>query len=153
MSAPDVLASYPVIVPLTVAWGDMDAYQHVNNVVYFRWFETGRIAYFVATDVIVDTGMPQGVGPILATTSCRFRTPLTYPDQVRIGIRVTRLDADRFTMTYAVASERLGRIAATGEGVVVSVDYATGAKVPMPEPWREGIARLEGSMPPSSGQP
>ncbi len=150
MSQPDLLADYAIIVPIAVAWGDMDAYQHVNNVVYLRWFETARIAYFLATQVVIEAGMPQGVGPILATATCRFRAPVTFPDDVRVGIRVSTVDRDRFTMEYAVASERLGRLAATGDGIVVSVDYATGKKAPLPEAWRQGILRVEGEMPPSS---
>ena len=42
----DLLAGYPVVIEIPVAWGEMDAFQHVNNIVYFRYFESGRIAYF-----------------------------------------------------------------------------------------------------------
>ena len=136
-----LLVGYPVTVPLTLQWGEMDAYQHLNNVVYFRYFETSRIAYFRAMGLTDDTA---AVRPILASTACRFRAPLHYPDQVTVGARVTEVGEDRFGMEYAVASERLGRVAAEGQALLVAYDYRAGLKAPVPAPWREAIARLEG---------
>lgn len=137
------LSAFPVVIELPVIWGQMDAFQHVNNVVYFRYFESARIAYFERTGVVGDPG----VGPILAHTSCRFRAPLTYPDTIRVGARVTELGADRFTMEYAVASEKLGRLAATGDGVIVSFDYQAGEKAALPKAWLDAIRALEGPLP------
>ncbi|MEZ4453975.1 MAG: thioesterase family protein [Nannocystaceae bacterium] len=139
------LQGYPVIVRWPVAWGDMDAFAHVNNVVYFRWFESARIAYFAALE-----WAPGGVGPILAHTACAFRAPLTYPDTVVIGARVDEVGDDRFTMRYRVVSERLDRIAAEGEGRVVSYDYSRGIKAPLPAAIRAAIERLEGRPAPST---
>jgi acyl-CoA thioester hydrolase len=141
----DPLDGFPVIVDFPVAWGDMDAIGHVNNVKYFRWFEDGRIAWFDAVG-IKDIAAASGVGPILATTNCRFRIPLTYPDSVRIGARVTSLEADRFTMEYAVASVAHGAVAASGEGVVVAFDYAAGVKSVWPAELRERIEKLQGPL-------
>jgi acyl-CoA thioester hydrolase len=136
----DLLAEFPVIVPHRVLWGEMDAYRHVNNTVYFRWFESARIAYFERMAVIGSYG---GVGPILASTSCRFRAAVKYPDEIRAGARVAKLDEDRFTMAFAVASAALGRIVAEGEGVIVPFDYAAQKKVALPAAWREAIEKLE----------
>jgi acyl-CoA thioester hydrolase len=83
------------------------------------------------------------VGPILAETRCRFRLPLDYPDQVTAGARVTRLEADRFLMAYAVVSHRHGKLAAEGDGLIVSYDYAAGRKAPLPEPIAAAIRTLE----------
>ncbi len=135
-------ASFPVRLSIRVAWGEMDAVAHLNNTVYFRYFESARIAYFERMDIL-PAGAPASVGPILASTSCRFRAPITYPDTVEVGARVRELSRDRFTMEYAVHSEQLGRVAATGEGVLVSYDYAAGRKVDLPEAWRERIVSLE----------
>lgn len=136
------LSSFPVRLPIRVAWGEMDAFAHLNNTVYFRYFESARIAYFERM-AILPSAAPSSVGPILASTSCRFRAPITYPDSVEVGARVRELSRDRFTMEYAVYSERLARIAATGEGVIVSYDYAASRKVDLPEPWRVRIDELE----------
>jgi acyl-CoA thioester hydrolase len=123
----------------------MDAFGHVNNIIYFRYFESARIAYFEKL------GMPEfikldPVGPILAETSCRFRAPLSYPDTVSIGARVTSVSEDRFVMSYAVFSHKLERLAAEGEGVIVCYDYRQNSKAPFPHNLRQRIAEIEGSI-------
>lgn len=137
-----LLHDYPVTIEIPVAWGEMDAFQHLNNVVYFRYFESARIAYFEAIDML---GVMEetGVGPILAETRCRYRIPLTFPDTVSVGARVSSLDPRGFMMQYAVASRRHGQIAAEGDGRIVTVDYAGGGKAPLPDRVRERIQALE----------
>jgi acyl-CoA thioester hydrolase len=137
--APDPLQGYPVQVEIPVAWGEMDAFGHVNNVVYFRYFESARIACFERL------GYPElttttGLGPILASTDCRFRLPLTYPDTVVAAARIGAIGADDFMMHYLVVSRRHGRVAAEGSGRIVSYDYGKQCKSPLPPELR---ARLE----------
>jgi acyl-CoA thioester hydrolase len=132
-----------VAIEIPVAWGDMDAFQHVNNVIYFRYFESARIAYFDAIDMLTEMEAT-GVGPILAETRCRFRIPLTFPDTVAVGARVDALAPQGFMMQYAVASRRHGKIAAEGDGRIVTLNYATGRKAPLPEPVHTRIQALEG---------
>ena len=141
MSEP--LEGFPVEVEVPVAWGDMDAFRHVNNTVFFRWFETGRIAYFLAI------GWPKvqeatGVGPILAATSCRFKRPVAFPDRIVVAARVPPFDGNRFTMEYRVASAAHGGVAAEGEGLIVPYDYRAKAKAALPEEVRRAIEALEG---------
>lgn len=136
------LAGYPVVVEVPVVWGEMDAFGHVNNIVYFRYFETARIAYFEKLDVR-EFLERDPVGPILAETTCRFRAALSYPDRVSIGARVASIGEDRFVMRYAVFSHRLGRPAAEGEGTLVCFDYRQNRKAPVPERLRLRIAELE----------
>lgn len=133
---------FPVEVETPVAWGDMDAFGHVNNTVFFRYFETARIAYF---DEIDFTGGPERgeVGPILHSTHCRFRRPLTYPDTVTVAARVTETGEDRLSMEYRVVSRKLGAVAAEGGGIVVCYDYGEGRKAPLPERIRRRIRELE----------
>lgn len=140
----ELLRGFPSVVEVPVLWGDMDAFQHVNNTVYFRYFETGRIAYFQQIGFVgaIDE---RGIGPILASASCRFRFPLTYPDTVSIGTTVTNIDVDRITMRHVVVSQRHGRVAAEGEGVVVSFDYRANHKAPLPDAVRQRIAALQGT--------
>ena len=143
--ADDLLVGFPVVVEQAVAWGDMDSYQHVNNVVYFRYFENARLEYFRRLDWFAyEKGTD--VSPILASTHCRFRRALTYPDMIRIGARVIKIEADRFTYEYRLVSERLGRIAADGEGVIVTYNHARGEKVPVPDELKRRIAELEASV-------
>lgn len=138
----DLARGFPVVIEMAVRWGDMDAYQHVNNVSYLRYFESGRMAYFDALEVADFLGL-DGVGPILAETSCRYRFPLTYPDRLSIGVRVENLAEDRFTQQYIVISHRHARVAATGTGTVVTFDYPSGRKAPIPPRVRRRIEELE----------
>jgi acyl-CoA thioester hydrolase len=139
----ELLQDFPVTIRLPVAWGEMDAFQHVNNVVYFRYFESARIAYFDAIE-IMNVMETTGVGPILAETRCRYRIPLTFPDTVTVGVRVSALAPQGFTMQYAVASRRHGKLAAEGDGRIVTIDYAGGGKTDLPGVVRERILSLEG---------
>ncbi len=79
-----LLEDFSVIVEFPVAWGEMDALSHVNNVAYFRYFENARIAYFDRIK-IWELMEKTGMGPILASTQCWFRFPLTYPEQGGLG--------------------------------------------------------------------
>lgn len=139
------LREYPVVIRRPLSWGQMDAFQHVNNVEYFRFFEDARIAYFEAIDLYdaTDVGALSGVGPILASTSCKFIRPLTYPDDVRVGARVTGFGEHRFTVEHAVASVDSERVVAAGEAEVVSFHYGEGRKVEVPADWRRAIEQLE----------
>ena len=138
-----LLEGFPVIVEFPVAWGDMDALGHVNNVTYFRYFENARIAYFERMKMW-EFMKQTGIGPILASTQCRFRAPLAYPDVVLIGASVSDIGRDRLTMKYIVASHRLSKIAAEGDGVLVTYDYRNNRKVPVPADLKRSILDLEG---------
>jgi acyl-CoA thioester hydrolase len=138
----DLTAGFPVVVRQAVVWGDMDAYRHVNNVVYFRYFENARLEYFRRLDWFA-LEQATGIGPILAATQARFRKPLTYPDTIAITARAASVGEDRFTLEHRVISERIGAVAAEGQGLVVTYHYEQGQKVPIPEDLRRRIAELE----------
>jgi len=142
----DVLAGFPVVVEQAVVWGDMDSFRHVNNVVYFRYFENARLQYFRRLDW---DGIQEatGVGPILHSTQARFRLPLTYPDTIRIGARAREVGADRFILEHRIWSARLAAVATEGTGTVVAFDYIRGQKSPIPDELRRRIEALEASAP------
>ena len=145
-----VVAPWPVALDVPLAWGEMDAFGHVNNTVYFRWFESARMSYFERLAwpaVQSDTG----IGPILHSTQARFRAPLVWPDTVTVATRVSAVESDRFTMLYEVRSRNLGRIAAEGSGLIVAFDYRSLAKAALPEVVRERLARLEGATSAAEG--
>lgn len=138
-----VLEGYPITVEIPVAWGDMDAYGHVNNTVFFRWFETARMAFLRAVG-FASGGEGGGLGPIVASTSCRFVRPVAYPDTIIVGVRAERLQEDRFTHRYRVVRAATGEVVADGECVVVSYDYGAARKAPIPPHVRDAIERLAG---------
>jgi len=140
-----LLAGFPVMIEVPVWWGEMDSFRHVNNIVYFRYFENARIEYCRRLEW-PDFQIGTGVGPILASAEARFRKALTFPDTVAVGARVIALDVDRFTLEHWVVSRKMGVVAAEGKGVVVAFDYAQGKKVPIPDDLRRRITELEASV-------
>lgn len=134
-----LLDGFPVRISLPVQWGDMDAYDHVNNTVFFRWFESARMEYLVQCG-LTESRELDGIGAILHSTSCRFRLPVLFPDTVHVGARVTELGEDRFTMEYRVVSERHRGVAAEGQAVIVAYDYNASRKTTIPESVRARLA-------------
>lgn len=140
----ELLKDFPVVVELPVVWGEMDARQHVNNAVSFRYFESARTVYFDKLGVwkmIGDTG----IGVILASINCRFRIPLTFPDKISVGVRVVNIQEDRFTVEHRIVSHRYQKIAAEGDGLLVAYDYNQLKKTALPEAFRQRIQELEGT--------
>jgi len=141
----ELLKDCPVVIETPVAWGEMDSLQHVNNIIYFRYFESARMAYFNRLDLWSYMN-ETGVGPILAATQCKFRIPLTYPDTVSLGASVTKIEADRFLMKYIVVSHEHQKIAAEGEGLIVAYDYREKKKTLLPPELRNRIESLENGL-------
>jgi len=131
--------NFQIRVPMPIQWADMDALGHVNNTVYFTWFETARIALFLELGLKV--GELGKVGPILATTTCNFRLPLAFPGDVECCAGISKIGNTSFTMAYAVLKD--GELAADGSGVVVLLDYTTNSKVPIPDEMRAILERLQ----------
>jgi acyl-CoA thioester hydrolase len=136
------LAAFPIVVEQDVVWGDMDSYAHVNNVVYFRYFESARIAYFERIGWMKSKD-ELGLGPIAASTQARFRKPLSYPDHIWIGARLQEMKEDRLTIEHKIVSAKWNAVATEGNVVVVSFDYRSGSKVPIPDAIRAAILELE----------
>jgi acyl-CoA thioester hydrolase len=141
--ANDHLASYPIVVRIPVQWGEMDAYGHVNNAVFFRYFESARVAYLRACG-FTDSYDRDRIGAILHSTSCRFRQPLFYPDTVLVGARAAEVGEDRFVHAYEAVSLTHGTVVAEGTGVIVSFDYERREKAPLPAAVRRRIDEMEG---------
>jgi len=142
MTPHDLLAGFPVVLELPVQWGEMDAYGHVNNTVFFRYFETARMA-FLQRCGFVESHERDKVGAILHSTSARFRQPLFFPDTVQVGASATEVKEDRFTMTYTVVSLTRNIVIAEGSGVIVSFDYAAGKKTGLPTRVRAAITSIQ----------
>jgi acyl-CoA thioester hydrolase len=141
----ELVSDFPVAIEIPIAWGDMDAFQHVNNTVYLKHFESARISYFEKIDFI-EVMNKTGIGPILASTQCRYKIPLTYPDHVTVAARVDTIEKDRFVMKYAAVSHKFRKIAAEGEGVLVTFDYKKNVKALIPDEIKKRIVDLENSV-------
>ncbi|MEZ5044351.1 MAG: thioesterase family protein [Saprospiraceae bacterium] len=134
------LKQFPVWIEIPVQWGDMDAAQHVNNLIYLRWGESSRIAYFEQAGF--GFSFNQGIGPILAWQDCKYIFPITYPDTAIIAIKVTEIKEDRFFMQTNIYSKVHQRIAAISKQSIIPYDYSTLKKAAIPEKWLVAIKTL-----------
>ncbi len=142
-SALALLAQFKIVISIPVQWGDQDAFGHVNNTIYLRWFESARIVYLERIGML-ELHEAENVGPILASVACDYRRPLTYPDTVLVGARVTRIGRTSFGMEHAAASVEHAVIAAEGKSTLVVFDYHKEKSHPVPQALRQAIAALEG---------
>jgi acyl-CoA thioester hydrolase len=138
-----LLEGYPVTIAIPVQWGDQDAFGHVNNTIYFRWFESARIAYFMRMGLVAFQ-MGDRIGSILASSACDYRRSITFPDTVRVGIKVTRIGRTSIGFAHRIVSERQGMLAAEGTSTAVIFDYDDKRPHPVPEAVRQAIAAIEG---------
>jgi acyl-CoA thioester hydrolase len=139
-----MLRDYPVVVDIVVRWGDMDALGHVNNIVYLQYFETARVEYLMRLGLGAPGPTWQRSGLIMGSNSCRYRAPVTYPDTLSVGARTSAIGEDRVKMHHTAVSQKLGRVVAEGEAVIVSYDYAAGQRAMLPADIRDAIIALEG---------
>ena len=133
---------YRFVLTWPVQWGDQDAFGHVNNTVYFRWFESARIAYMDQLG-LDDLYRTQQIGPILASIRCNYRRQLHYPDTVQIGARVTRLGRSSIAMEHRIVSVQQGEIVADGDSTLVVYDYRAQKSHPIPSELRQAIEAFE----------
>jgi acyl-CoA thioester hydrolase len=138
----DLLEGFASRIEIPVAWGEMDAFGHVNNAVYIRYLESGRVAYFMQLGLI-EFLQQTSISPILHSIQCRYRAAVTYPDIVVVGTRISAVAEDRVTFQHRIVSQRLNRVAAEGEGIVVAFDYRTGQKAALPDEVRRRIEAHE----------
>ena len=141
----------------------MDAFSHINNVMYFKYFETARIAHFYRLGKSIaekERSTPisdrfdwrgfmeaSGVGPILASTSCKFKAPGKYPDDLIVGSRAEITGDDRFLMHYRVFSTTSRRSIADGDGMIVMYDYSKNCKTSIPAPLRTALHDVDQEVP------
>jgi len=123
---------------IPVRWGDMDIQRHVNNVVYFRYFEQARIEWF---DDVVKRDTRAGQGIVVANAYCNFLRPIVYPETVEVVVYSGPPGRSSFTISYDLfrAGDRSIRYA-DGYTVAVWVDRATGRSLPLPEDVRGHLA-------------
>lgn len=135
------LGRWPITIEIPVAWGEMDALRHVNNVAYLRYVESARIAYFEGTRMSPEA---LGAGPILARQTIHYKRPLTYPDTLEVSVTITKIGTTSLVNAYRIVSARHG-LAAEAETVCVWFDYKNGTKIPIDGRLRDAIYALEAS--------
>ena len=132
------LSNYPIVYEQKVAWGDMDAFGHVNNVQYYRYIESARIAYFDALNVLAED-----ILTVVALSQCKYLKPVFYPDQLKIYTRIEEMRNSAIRMHYVLYSMQQNQVVAEGEAVVVFVDKIEMKKTTIPVILRQKIIDLE----------
>jgi acyl-CoA thioester hydrolase len=138
---PEPRSAYRAFRPITTRWMDNDAYGHVNNVVYYSWFDTAVNGHLIEQGVLdVEGGATIG---LVVETRCNYFAPLAFPQAVEAGIRVATLGTSsvRYEIGLFAAGESL--TAASGHFVHVYVDRATRRPVPLPPPLRTVLEALQ----------
>ncbi len=117
--------------PIDIRFRDLDAMGHVNNAVFFTYFEQGRLDFFNSASS--EKPFP-GFDFILAHISCDYLKPVTIDDQLVLQLRVGNIGSKSFTFDYTVLNRiDAGVIYATGNSVQVCYDYQKGATMSVPE--------------------
>lgn len=122
---------------IDVRWGDMDAFNHVNNAQYLRYLEEARIQWLSQAGVSI-TG---GTGPVLAASTLNYRQPIGWPNQLLAELFVDRIGNSSMTIGHRLLSSTEPAVLhCDGHVVIVWIDTATGKSVSLPEDLRRAVA-------------
>ena len=134
-----VLSDFKHSLKIKVSWGDMDALGHINNVVFFRYFEDIRISFF--EKIKIDSKTDTFIGPVISDISCKFSRPIYYPSHIIAACSVCSVRDDRFVLSYGLFNEKDYICLAIGESTVMAFDFKSKVKVNLPLIWKEGLEK------------
>lgn len=135
------MKDYKWVVSIPVRFRDLDGMGHVNNSVYLTYFEAARIPYCL---YILGHNDIRQCNIIVAEVTCSYRSPATYGDTLRVGVRVEEFREHSFTLSYRIEDEASGRLVATGTSVQVGYDYESKATIPIPDVFKTASETYEG---------
>jgi acyl-CoA thioester hydrolase len=119
----------------TVRFRDVDVMGHVNNAVFLTYIESARVQFLLhlGTAATLDD-----LGVIVARIEIDFRAPLSFGEEVEVGVRAGRFGTKSFDLEHELRSN--GRVVAEAKSVCVAYDYGSGETIPIPERWKERLA-------------
>ena len=138
---PDRRESYRHFHRITTRWRDNDASGHVNNVVYYSWFDTVVNEYLVRQGVLDIAGGP--VIGLVVETQCRYFSELAFPQPVELGLRIGRLGTSSVRYEIGVFAEGDAAASAQGHFIHVYVDRASRRPTPLPAPLRAVLESIQ----------
>jgi acyl-CoA thioester hydrolase len=133
---------FSVSLTFRIDWSELDMFGHVNNVMFMKYVQSGRVNYWETTNIhkhFTDFK----IGPMLAATSCQFKKPLFYPGNATIKTGVAFMKNTSFGLFHHILNQQ-GELVATAEDVIVMFDYNTNEKIQIPEDIRGIIEKTEG---------
>lgn len=137
---PEPRSAYKVFRSISTRWMDNDAYGHVNNVVYYSWFDTAVNAYLIEAGVLdVEHGTTIG---LVVETQCNYFAPLAFPQNVEAGIRVAKLGSSSVRYEVGLFAQGAPLTAAKGHFIHVYVDRKTRRPVALPAEFKSVLETL-----------
>ena len=133
-------SAYPHFRPISTRWADNDVYGHVNNIVYYSWFDTAVNAYLIEAGALdIHDGAVIG---LVVETGCRYAQPLAFPQAVEAGVRVARLGTTSVRYEIGLFADGDPEPAAEGFFIHVYVDRATRRPAALPPELRDALEAL-----------
>ncbi len=123
---------YATILP--IRWGDMDAMNHVNNTVYFRYMEQARIEWLESLGY--GTGQHTDEGPVIVNAGCTYLVPLIYPGNVEVRMFIGHPGRSSLPTHYELRLQGNEKLYATGDAKMVWINPASGRSIPLPDNMR-----------------
>jgi acyl-CoA thioester hydrolase len=138
---PEPRSAYRAHIPITTRWADNDVYGHVNNVVYYAWFDTAVNGYLIEQGALdIHAGAVIG---LVVETQCHYFSPITFPQKVTAGIRVAHVGTSSVRYEAGLFADDEHTSAARGHFVHVYVDRATRRPAALPSALREAVMALK----------
>jgi len=132
-------AAYPFHTPITTRWSDNDIYGHINNVVYYSFFDSAANLYLIQHGLAIASSPVIG---LVVESRCEYHAPLAYPVTLSAGVRTDKLGNRAVTYGIAIFAEGEDLAAAHGHFVHVFVDRETRKPVPIPAALRTALSAL-----------
>ena len=140
-SAPRVRDNYRWFMTIATRWADNDAYGHVNNTVYYQWFDTAVNRWLVDAGLLdIEHGDPIG---LVVETGCAYFAPLSFPGDVEVGIAVERLGGTSVTYRIGVFGAGSADPSAQGHFTHVYVGRVSRRPAPLPDDWRRQLEQFQ----------
>jgi len=137
---PRARTHYRWFMTIATRWADNDAYGHVNNTVYYQWFDTAVNAWLVEAGLLdIEAGDPIG---LVVETGCAYFSPLSFPGDVEVGIAVERLGKSSVTYRIGVFGAASSDASAQGHFTHVYVGRESRRPTELPSDWRTRLERL-----------
>ncbi len=138
MQQEELNIKFPFPIKQQVLWGEMDAFNHINNVVYFRYFETGRVEFFNRAN-LWQFFINEDIRIVVGKLECNFIREITHPAEIEIAVGIKKIGNSSLTVHHKVSCN--GQIAAHGEGIIVATSPTNGKSTPWTAALRNEFAK------------
>ncbi len=119
---------FPFPIKQAVVWGEMDAWNHINNVIYFRYFETGRVEFFNKSH-LWKLFIDENVRIVVVKLECNYIKEIIHPEDIEIAVAIKKIGNSSISVHHKIVNSK-DEICAHGEGVIAGTNPATGKSIP-----------------------